>query len=117
MRAFFDAHDQVFAISGPWRTVFIPMSDADPRQAESRTLENPAERTSVDEVDRTVNATKFMRNLGGVLKAYCRYAQEDSESDLWKNCRKEDGRDLQGINLSNTWPTRGSARLFACRSC
>lgn len=88
---FFDAHDEFSPFRGHGERFYYDVRCGILHQAETRGRWKVQRKGPLfNEVDRTVNATKFVRKVGKVLKAYCRIlAQDDWESDLWKNCRKK----------------------------
>jgi hypothetical protein len=88
---FFDAHDQFSPFRCHSERFYYDVRCGILHQAETRGRWKIRRNGPLfDEADRAVNATSFMRDLGRVLKAYCRnLAQEDWDSDLWKNCRKK----------------------------
>ena len=89
--SFFDAHVQFASFRGHAERFYYDVRCGILHQAETRRgwricrkgpLFIPSERT--------VNATAFLRNLGRVLKAYCRdLVRNDWDSGSWKNCRKK----------------------------
>ena len=88
---FFDGHDQFSPFRGHAERFYFDVRCGILHQAETRGRWKIRRKGPLfDKANRTVNATSFVRNLGRVLKAYCRnLAQDDWESDLWKNCRKK----------------------------
>jgi len=88
---FFHEHDEFAPFRGHGERFYYDVRCGILHQAETRGRWKIRRKGPLfDEVDRAVNATKFMRNLGRVLKIYCRIlAQHDWESDLWKHCRKK----------------------------
>ncbi|MGB9067360.1 MAG: hypothetical protein WCC21_02215 [Candidatus Acidiferrales bacterium] len=89
--SFFDGHDEFSPFRGHGERFYYDVRCGILHQAETRGRWKIRRKGPLfDEVDRAVNATSFVRNLGRVLKAYCRnLKQADWDGDLWKNCRKK----------------------------
>jgi hypothetical protein len=89
--SFFDAHDEFAAFRGHaeqfWKNVRCGIL----HQAETRGGWTIRRRGPLlDAANRIINATVFLRQLGKVLKAYCReLSHEDWNSDVWRKCRRK----------------------------